>query len=132
MEPDTSGGRTDNGDRGGNSGVGCLTWVLGAVVVGVLLSFFSVVYSVDFTGYGIIDFGPSGFTAGFPIPFVEFYDGDAGADANDPPSTIFGMYALGGSVSEVYSVYAAINAVPWVIFALMVAAFARWVSRLQP
>jgi ABC-type Co2+ transport system permease subunit len=132
MEPETGVERTDNGGRDANSGAGCLTWALGAVVVGVLLSFFSVVYSVDFEDGGIITIGPSGFIAGFPIPFVEFYDGDAGADANDPPSTIFRMYALGGSVSEVYETYAVINAILWVLVTLLVAAFVRWISRLPP
>jgi len=130
MEPETGVERTDNGGRDANSGTGCLTWALGAVVVGVLLSFFSIVYSVRLVDPGFLSIGPSGFAAGYPLVFVEFYGGTS--DPNNPPSSIFGMLANGESVSEVYWTLAAINAVPWVIFALLVATFVRWVSRMPP
>ena len=116
--------RAENESRSGAAGVGCLTWTPGAVVVGALLSFFSVAWSVHFDSPGIITIGPSGFVAGFPVTFVEF-DGTK-LDANDPPSTIFGLNALGGSVSEVSWTLAVLNIFPWVICTLVVAAVLRW------
>lgn len=121
MEPDTGANRSEDEGRDGATGAGCLTWALWTVVAGMLLSFFSVVYSVRSIDPGILSIGPSGIVAGFPIPFVEF---------DDPPSTIPGILANIDDDSTVYWTLAAINAVLWVLFALTVAAVLRW--RLRP
>jgi hypothetical protein len=131
MEPSIDDNRMGEG-RGGTSEAGCLTWAPYAIGAGVLLSFFSIVYSVRFIGYDLLGFCPNGFVAGFPLAFVEFYDGDAGVDANNPPSTLFGMLALGGQVSKVCPLGVVLNIFVWVAFAILTATLIRWFSRLPP
>lgn len=130
MTPQDNEVNTENETHSGAAGAGCLTWSLWAAVVGVALSLSSIVWSVDYSSGGVITIGSSGFLAGFPVSFVDV--GGGNLDANDPPSTIFQVWALGGSIIDFSWIFATINAIVWVFFALVVAAIARLISRLPP